>query len=235
MVRPALSVPRMSAGATTPLLPLSAHELLTTTRAVRKRLDFDRPVSRDTLRECVADALQAPSGSNRWPLQFVIVTDPERREAVAEVYRRAYEQYRAMDGVYIGSIDKGDDGLNDQQQRTARSADALAENMHRAPALVVACARGRAEGDVPPISKTTLLGSMLPGMWSFMLAARLRGLGTSWTTVALFREQELADALGVPNDEVTIGCLSPVAYTVGTDFKPAARPDPDSVIHWDRW
>ena len=215
---------------------LSAEQLLTTTRAVRKRLDFDRPVPRELLKECVEVALQAPSGSNRWAMQFVVVTDPEQRERLAAVYRAGYELYKSLDGVYIGSIDKGDPALNEQQQRTARSADYLAENMHRAPALVVACALGRAEGaDVPPIRKTTLLGSVLPGMWSFMLAARLRGLGTSWTTVHLFHEQDAADVLGIPNDSVTMAALSPVAYTKGTDFRPATRPDAESVIHWDRW
>jgi nitroreductase len=222
--------------APTPTLPLTAEQLLMTTRAVRKRLDFDRPVPRELLRECVEAALQAPSGSNRWAMQFVIVTDPERRRALADVYRAGYALYREMDGVYIGSVDKGDEELNRQQQRTARSADHLAENMHRAPALVVACAPGRAEGgDVAPIRKTTLLGSVLPGMWSFMLAARLRGLGTAWTTVHLFKEQDAADVLGIPNDAVTMGALTPVAYTKGTEFRPAMRPDPDSVIHWDRW
>ena len=90
------------------LLPLSAEELLTTTRGVRKRLDFSRPVEREVLRECVATALQAPSGSNRWALQFVIVTDPDVRRAFGEVYRECYELYKTLDGVYIGSIDKGD-------------------------------------------------------------------------------------------------------------------------------
>src|SRR4051812_20382347 len=108
-------------------LPLSGEQLLTTTRAVRKRLDFDRPVSADVLRECVRIALQAPSGSNRWALRFVIVTDPEQRKALADVYQTAYDSYRQLDGVYIGAIDKGDERLNDQQQRTARSADHLAE------------------------------------------------------------------------------------------------------------
>jgi nitroreductase len=218
------------------MLPLSGEQLLTTTRAVRRRLDFDRPVSRDVLRECVRMALQAPSGSNRWAMQFVIVTDPDRRRAIADVYRAGYEIYRGLDGVYIGSIDKGDAELNAQQQRTARSADYLAENLHRAPAIVVACAPGRAEGaDVAPIRKTTLLGSVLPGLWSFMLAARLVGHGNSWATVHLFKEDEGAAALGIPNDSVTMGALTPVGYTIGDEFKPAARPDPDAVIHWDRW
>jgi nitroreductase len=216
------------------LLPLSAEELLMTTRGVRKRLDFARPVEREVLRECVATALQAPSGSNRWALQFVIVTDPDVRRAFGEVYRECYELYKTLDGVYIGSIDKGDADLNDQQQRTTVSADYLGEHFGEAPAIVAACAPARAE-DGPAIRKTTLLGSVLPGMWSFMLAARLRGLGTSWTTVSLFDEEKTGEALGIPIDEVTIGAITPVAYTKGTDFKPALRPDPDDVIHWDGW
>lgn len=216
------------------LLALSAEELLTTTRGVRKRLDFSRPVEREVLRECVATALQAPSGSNRWALRFVIVTDPEIRRAFGEVYRECYETYRSLDGVYIGSIDKGDATLNEQQRKTTISADYLAEHFGEAPAIVAACAPARAE-DGPAIRKTTLLGSILPGMWSFMLAARLRGLGTSWTTVGLFDEEKTGEALRIPVDEVTIGAITPVAHTLGTEFKPALRPDPDDVIHWDGW
>ena len=106
--------------------------------------------------------------------------------------------------------------------------------MGDAPALVVACGLGRADQG-PPMRKTGLLGSVLPGMWSFMLAARLRGLGTAWTTLHLHKEQEAAEVLGIPYDEVTQACLTPVAYTKGTSFRPAMRPDPDEVIHWDRW
>jgi nitroreductase len=214
-------------------LGLSAEDVLTTTRSVRKRLDFERPVPRELLTDCVRVALQAPSGSNRWLMQFVIVTEREQREALAGVYRAAYEQYRNIP-TYIGSVDKGTAERNANQQRTTASADYLAENMHRAPALVVACGMGKAENG-PPIAKTTLLGSVLPGMWSFMLAARTHGLGTAWTTVSLFREQETAEALGIPNDEVTIGALSPVAFTRGTEFRSAMRPDPEEVIHWERW
>ncbi len=223
-----------AAAAPESLLPLSAEELLTTTRGVRKRLDFSRPVERAVLRACVATALQAPSGSNRWALQFVIVTDPERRKAIGDAYRAGYETYRSLDGVYIGSIDKGDPERDAQQQRTAGSADYLAENFGEAPAIVAACSPGRAD-EGPAIRKTTMLGSVMPGMWSFMLAARLRGLGTCWTTVGLFEEEATAAALGIDPEAVTIGAISPVAYTEGTEFKPALRPDPDEVIHWDQW
>jgi nitroreductase len=81
----------------------------------------------------------------------------------------------------------------------------------------------------------SMLGNILPGMWSFMLAARARGLGTAWTTVHLMMEQQVADILGIPFDTVQQVCLSPLAYTKGTDFKAAARPPVDSIIHWDGW
>jgi hypothetical protein len=163
--------------------------------------------------------------------------DRHRCRATPPARRRVplgLELYRSLEGVYIGSLDKGDPALNAQQQRTTESADYLAEHMGDAPALVVACIMGRAE-DGPPIRKTTLMGSVLHGMWSFMLAARLRGLGTAWSTVHLFEEKKAAEVLGIPYDEVTQACLSPVAYTNGTSFRPALRPAPEEVIHWDRW
>jgi nitroreductase len=217
----------------TDLLELTPYQLLTTTRAVRKRLDFERPVEKDVLRACVEIALQAPSGSNRFPMQFVIVTDEARRQALGDAYRDAYADYEASPG-YIGAIDKGDPDHNAQQQRTARSADHLAEHFHRAPAIVLACGLGRAD-DGPPDRKTNLLGSVDPGMWSFMLAARLHGLGTCWTGLSLHDEQRTADIVGIPIDAVTIAAISPVAYTKGTDFRPALRPEPHDVIHWEAW
>ncbi len=151
-----------------PLLDLSAEELLLTTRAVRKRLDFDRPVSRDVLRECVRVALQAPSGSNRWTMQFVVVTDAEQRRAVGRLYREAYDIYRGLNGVYIGSIDKGDDARNAQQQRTTASADFLGEHMGDAPALIIPCSKAAPGGDG---------SSVYPGVQNLFLAARALGLG----------------------------------------------------------
>jgi nitroreductase len=214
-------------------LTLSAEELLTTTRAVRRRLDLSRPVPPDVLRRCVELALQAPSASNRWPLQFVIVTDAPRRAALAEAYRDAYAAYRESRG-YIGKVDKGDADLNAQQRRTAQSADRLAEIMDRVPAIVLGCALGRADG-WPAYRAVNLAASVHPGMWSFMLAARLHGLGTCWTGVSLADEARTAAIVGIPHDEVTICALSPVAYTIGTEFRPALRPAPDEVIHWDSW
>lgn len=218
-----------------PLLPLDADQLLTTTRAVRKRLDFSRPVDDQLIRECVEVAMQSPSGSNNMTMQFVIVKDEAKRTAIGEVYRQCYDIYRSLDGVYIGSIDKGGEDENRQQQRSANSADFLAEHMGDAPVLVLACNRGSRVEGAPAMMAASMMGNVLPAMWSFMLAARARGLGTAWTTVHLMMEQQVADILGIPFESVQQVCLSPLAHTVGTNFSPAARPPADSIIHWDAW
>ncbi|MEI6498236.1 MAG: nitroreductase family protein [Actinomycetota bacterium] len=216
------------------LLPLTPDELLSTTRAVRKRLDFSRPVGDDAVRECVELAMQSPSGSNSMTMQFIVVRDEAKRKALGDIYRQCYGIYSSMDGVYIGSIDKGEAAANQQQQRSAVSADFLGEHMGEAPVLVIPCTYGRLD-NAPAMMSASLGANVMPAMWSFMLAARARGLGTCWTTVHLMMEEAAAEVLGIPFGEVQQICLSPLAYTVGTDFKPAARPSADSIIHWDQW
>jgi nitroreductase len=218
------------------LLPLTPDELLSTTRAVRKRLDFDKAVPDAAVRECVAMAQQSPAGSNNPTMAFVIVRDSAKRKAIGEIYRQCFEAYKGMDGVYIGSIDKGSTEANAQQQRSASSADFLGDHMGDAPVLVipVSAAGMRTDGQVGMFA-ASIMGNVLPAMWSFMLAARARGMGTAWTTLHLMQEQAVADILGIPFDTVQQVALSPLAYTKGTDFKAADRPDPDTVIHWDQW
>ncbi|MHA3701831.1 nitroreductase family protein [Jatrophihabitans sp. YIM 134969] len=211
------------------LLPLDPDQLLSTTRAVRRRLDFDRPVPRELIRECVALALQAPSGSNIVTMGFVVVTDESLRQAVGEVYGRVYAGYKASASHPLNRP-AASEAERAQQEKVARSADFLGENMGRAPALVLAVNRGRDRA-----SAAAGLGNVLPGTWSFMLAARARGLGTAWTSMHLAREREIADILGIPYDTVAQAVLTPLAFTRGTDFRPARRPDPEEVIHWDRW
>ena len=79
------------------------------------------------------------------------------------------------------------------------------------------------------------MASIVPATWSFMLAARARGLGTCWTTFHLAHEREAAELLGIPYEAATQAALIPVAYTKGTDFKPGPRKPLGEVIHWDRW
>ncbi len=211
-------------------LPLSPDELLSTTRAVRKRLDFDRPVPLELIAECVGLAQQAPTGSNLQGWHFMVVTDPAKKQALGELYSRAFVSYRTSP-IYAGSVTHGDADRDAQQSRVASSAEFLAERMGDAPALVLPCIEGRASG----ANSAGLLGAILPAAWSFMLAARARGLGTCWTTLHLRFEQEAADILGIPYDRVSQALLTPVAYTKGTDFKAALRPDPMSIIHVDTW
>jgi nitroreductase len=217
------------------LLPLDADQLLTTTRAVRKRLDFTRPVDDDLIRECVAAAMQSPSGSNNMSMQFVIVRDAAKRAAIGEIYGKCYAQYRTWDGAYVRSIKKATAAEQAQQERVGDSADYLGDHMGDAPVLVIACSQGGRVDGAPAIGAASLMGNVLPAMWSFMLAARARGLGTAWTTMHLLFEKQVAEILEMPFDSVQQACLSPLAHTIGTDFKPAARPEPDSIIHWDQW
>jgi nitroreductase len=215
------------------LLDLSAHDVLTTTRAVRKRLDFSRPVEDDVIRECVATAMQAPSGSNLMTMQFVVVKDADKREAIGEIYKQCWAIYSEMP-FFAGAIKKDGESEQAQQDRVVDSATYLSEHMAEAPALVLGCTAGRVDG-APAMMSASSMGNILPGMWSFMLAARARGLGTAWTTISLMMEKEVADIVGIPFDEIQQACLTPLAYTIGTDFKPAMRPEPDTIIHWDTW
>ena len=201
------------------LLDLAPDQLLSTTRAVRKRLDFDRAVPDDLIRDCVRLALQAPSGSNTITMRFVVVRDPELKAAVAGYYKQSYDKYRAQQQP-----------RDDQGRRVASSADFLSEHMGEAPALVIGCNKGPDRQGAK-----AGMGNILPAMWSFMLAARGRALGTAWTTLHLPYEREVADVLGIPYDTVVQAVLTPVAFTKGTDFRSATRPEPDKVIHWDRW
>jgi nitroreductase len=210
------------------LLDLDPDQLLSTTRAVRKRLDFARPVPEQLIRECVAMALQAPSGSNVVTMRFVVVRDEKRRRAIGGIYREVYARYKASPS-YAGR--QGGDAERDRvQQRVASSADYLGEHMGEAPVLVLGCNEGTDRA-----SALAGLGNILPATWSLMLAARARGLGTAWTSLHRSREQDVAEILGIPYDTVAQAVLTPLAYTKGTDFNPAARPDPDAVIHWDGW
>lgn len=212
-------------------LNLSASEALATTRAVRKRLDFDRPVDRSVIEECLRLAIQAPTGSNRQAWHFVLVGDSERKEQLAELYRTSFEAFytSGRSAVYPEG-----DLRAERRPKVQESAAYLTANFHRAPWLLIPCAEGRIDG-TPSASHAGWWGSIVPAVWSFMLAARDRGLGTAWTTMHLAHEREAAEILGIPYETVTQVAMIPVAYTIGTDFKPAPRLPLEQVTHWDRW
>ena len=219
-------------------LDLSPDELLTTTRAVRRRLDFDRPVPITLVRECVEIALQAPSGSNSRNWHFVVVSDPAKRERIGELYRLGFEQYRSMPISAHALAEKAEAADVATMKAVVSSAESLAANLHRAPHLVIPCVEGRMPPLPPPmysVVNASQYGSVLPAFWSFMLAARARGLGTCWTTIHLTHEEEIAGLLGIPHAEVMQTALSPVAFTVGTDFKPARGRSLEGALHQDAW
>jgi nitroreductase len=209
-------------------------EVLTTTRAVRRRLDLNRPLDPAVLRECLRIALQAPTGGNEQGWHFVVVTESSTRHAVAEVFRRAAVAYAQRSDKPAASRRARTEEERAARRRVMASAGYLFEHLHEVPALVVPCIEGRAEAG-PLVDQATAFGSILPAVWSFMLAARARGLGTSWTTVHLVAEEEVALLLGIPYADVTQVALVPVAHTVGDRFKQAARRRLDDVVHWDRW
>jgi nitroreductase len=213
----------------TELLPLTPDELLTTTRAVRKRLDLERPVGREVVEECIEIALQAPSGSNRQAWQWVPVDDPDTKQRVAELYREVFDSYAPRSGGYA----EGDTRAERRAAVTASSVH-LRDHLHEVPVLLVVYQEGRIE-QLPLGSHPGFWGSVVPAVWSFMLALRARGLGSTWTTMTCRREKEMAEVLGVRHEDYTQVGLFPVAYTLGTDFKPAPRLDTSSVIHWNRW
>jgi len=217
-------------------LNLGADEVLSTTRAVRKRLDFAKPVSMEVLRECLELATQAPTGSNAQGWHFVFVTDPVKKAKIAELYRARFAAYRQMDVSASAERLAGPDEA--QQERVIDSAEYLSEHMAEAPVLMIPCVEGRvdqATGPMANIAGASIYGSIIPAAWSFMLAARERGLGTAWTTLHLMDEKEVADLLGIPYDRVMQVALVPIAYTKGTDFKPARRKALDDVVHVDSW
>ena len=207
-------------------LDLTPDELLATTRSVRRRLDLTRPVEREVLEECLRLAQQAPTAGYAQNWHFVVVTDRGRRAALGELWRRVagpYLEWRAAAAAAAG--------------RVARISDAvryLADHIHEVPVHVIPCVEGRTDGN-PAAAQASRWASIIPAAWSFMLAARARGLGTAWTTFHLRHEREAAELLGIPYDKVMQAALIPVAYTIGTGFKPAVRKSLDTMVHWGDW
>lgn len=199
---------------------MTPDQLLTTTRAVRRRLDLTRAVDLDTVKECLRIALQAPSGGNAQPWRWIVVTDPAQRAAVGRWHTRAWRERILPQRDSHPAAD-------------FESAAHLAEHIADVPVLVIPCLELRspafAEG-----SQASLWGSLLPAAWSYMLAARARGLGTAWTTVHLAYEREVAEVLGLP-DNVRQGALIPTAHVLGAGFRPARRRAVEEVLYLDRW
>jgi nitroreductase len=218
-----------------PILDLSIDEVLSTTRAVRRRLDFTRPVEPEVIRECLSLAVQAPTPGGMQNWHFLVVTDLALRQAVAALYRKSAfspggqeDMLKQMIAVAASEKEAAD------LIRKVTPARYLTAHFHEIPVLVIPCIEGRAE-KLSAVEQAAHWGGIWPATWSFMLAARSRGLGTVLTTLHLAFEQEAADILGIPYEHVMQVGLIPVAYTLGTTFKPATRKPLDTVLHWERW
>ncbi|MFM7535849.1 MAG: nitroreductase family protein [Acidimicrobiales bacterium] len=209
----------------------AADKLLTTTRSVRKRLDLTRAVPSELIAECIDIALQAPTGTNAQNWAFVVVTDPDKRRAIADAYRAGGE---ALSGSgYPPPLPAGDPREH-VMPKVMESAMYLAGVLEQVPVHVIPCVQGRVENVPMVLAQASTYGGILPAAWSFMLAARARGLGTAWTTIHLLKEREISELLGIPAEWTQVA-LFPVAYYTGDDFRPAHRLPAKQMTHWDAW
>jgi len=204
-----------------------ADRLLTTTRAVRRRLDMDRPVPREIVERCIEIAMQAPIGGNQEVRRWVVVTDQDLKTEIAAAYRLASTPY--LDELYRDATARSDQ----QKLRVIASANFLATNLERMPVLVIPCVEPQVDLSTN-VSAAAEYASVLPAVWSFQLALRARGLGTTHTTLHLYEENKVSRLLGIPDTVNQVGLL-PVAYTAGTEFKSARRIDPRSITYWNTW
>jgi nitroreductase len=203
--------------------------LLTTTRSVRRRLDLSRPVDPKLVEQAINVAIQAPTGSNAQDWFFLVVTDPDKRKAIADLYRKSADEYRNRPRPTYAAGDP----RTEQQKRLAESGTYLYQHLHEVPMFVFAAIEGRFENE-PPFMQASRYGSILPAAWSFMLALRARRVGSAWTTLALRYEKEIAKLLGIP-DNITLAVMMPVAYYTGSDFKPAKRLPAKEHTYWNTW
>ncbi len=202
----------------------SVDELLTTTRSVRKRLDLDRPVGRDVILECIRLAMQAPTASNAQDWRWLVITDADKRAAIADIYGSIGAEYLAQ---------AAETASDPQTRRVYSSALSLTKTLAQVPVHVIPCLQRRFD-DADLLVAASAWASIIPAGWSFLLALRSRGLGSVWTTMHLAKEQEVAKVLGIP-PTITQAALFPVAYTIGTDFRPASRPPAETITYWDSW
>lgn len=217
----------------------SVDHVLTTTRAVRRRLDLDRPVPLDVVNECLDIAHQAPTGFNQQNWRWLVITDRDVRRKLGEIYRRTLTPF-------IEKMESEIPEDDEQSQKVAASSWYLAEHLHDVPVHVIPCTTLQIEDeyelwasmeydtDLWNMAASSVYGEVWPAAWSFMLALRSRGLGSSLTMIHLAEEPTVADMLDIP-DGVSQAGLIPVAYFKGEDFRRGTRRPLAELAHYDRW
>jgi nitroreductase len=220
---------------------LNAEQVLTTTRSVRKRLDFTRKVPRALIEECLDIAFQAPNGSNQNSWQWVVIDDPDVMGKAAAIYEAAMADFIASpqgQGYQREAMEKlAADTTGEVAKAMTKMSESvyhLRSHMADLPAAVVPMFLGRAE-QMDLFHQASHFGSVIPAVWSLFLALRTRGMGSAWTTIHILREREMADLLGIPYDKYTQVGLFPIAYTIGTDFKRGWRKPAAEVVSWNRF
>ena len=217
----------------------SVDHVLTTTRSVRRRLDFEREVPLDLVEEALEIALQAPTGANTQTWRFMVVTDSAKKTKIADYYRQAAGAYvegrtaLSKTGVTMMREYEADDLRQQQRAALMKSGGYLMQHMQRAPVMIIPCIEGRFEHE-DVFTQASMWGSILPATWSLMLALRARRLASAWTTLHLQYEREISELLGIPAN-YTQAALLPVAWLTGGDLKPAARLPVKEVTFWDSW
>lgn len=200
---------------------MDAETVLTTTRSVRRKLDLDREVPQDVLDDCLRIAQQAPAaGSMAAQFRWLLVRDPGIKARIAAYNRETAEAAWAQYGHLV-------------EERALKSAQHLVRNLERVPVLAIPCMIGRPPSDA--FTQSAYFGSAYPAIWSFQLALRDRGLGSSICGYHLQdHEADVAALLGIPDDVMQISLLA-VAYTTQRDFRPAARPPLADITYFDAW
>lgn len=215
---------------------LTPKELLTTTRAVRKRLDLEKPVEIELVKKCIEIAQQAPSASNRQNWHFLIITDQYLKNSLSDLFQKGWHSYIDSPTSVAKTMNSDDPKKSKTQRRIYESAKYLVDNLRNVPVFVIPCVEGRTDGsNVSVVVQSAIWGSIAPAVWNFVLAARLYGLGTTWTSFHLRFEKDAAELLKIPYEKVMQVALLPVAFYKGSSFRPAPRDPVDKIIHVNTW
>ena len=196
--------------------------LLTTTRAVRKRLDLEREVSDDVIFTCIDLAEQAPTGGNDASRRWLVIRDQDLKNQLGELYAEV--------GTLFVNARGRLDGTGHPKEQVVSSSAYLVENFAKVPVLVMCAIWGIHDNSGRP----GLFDSAIPSAWSFNLALRSRGLGTAYATMLNDKTDEVSELLGIPKGVTTLVCF-PVAHTIGHDFSPAPRRPAAQITYFDQW